>query len=65
MLPDCWGCPLWKVANAEQVLPPIHTWTSSGGMCVMSGAMGDAPLVANTVYLFGVTATGGAGMYSA
>jgi hypothetical protein len=66
----CWMAPitgmnatLWQVTNGQQVMPPIHTWTGSGN-CVQSGA-GDAPMMASTTYLFGVTATGGSGMYSA
>jgi len=63
---------LWKVVNGQQVLPSIHQWTATSMMgvggnmgCVMTAASGDAPLEANPVYLFGVTATGGAGMYFA
>jgi hypothetical protein len=60
---------LWKVANSQQVMPPIHQWTGSGS-CVQTsipgdGAAPDAPLEANTNYLFGLQATGGAGMYTA
>ena len=54
---------LWKVANAQQVTPPIHTWIGSGS-CVKS-ATGDATLEKSTVYLLGLTATGGAGTYGA
>jgi hypothetical protein len=54
---------LWTVANGQMVTPPVGTWMSSG-TCVMSSGMG-AALAASTTYLFGVTATGGAGMYSA
>jgi hypothetical protein len=54
---------LWKVANGAQVMPPVGTWMSTGS-CVTSGTTG-APLMASTEYLFGLTATGGPGMYSA
>jgi hypothetical protein len=53
---------LWKVSNGQQMMPPIHQWTSSAS-CLQTAA-GDASLEASTVYLFGVQATG-AGMYSA
>jgi hypothetical protein len=55
---------LWKVVGGQPVMPPIHQWASAG-MCVMSAAMGDAPLEASTIYLFGVQASGGTGTYSA
>ena len=54
---------LWKVEDAAAVMPPVGTWTSSG-TCVQ-GPMAGAPLEASTEYLFGLSATGGAGMYSA
>jgi hypothetical protein len=54
---------LWKVENAAEVTPPVGTWTSSTG-CV-TGPMAGAPLEASTVYLFGLSATGGPGMYGA
>ena len=54
---------LWKVTNHQQVLQAIHQWQGNG-TCVKS-AKGDAPLEPNTDYLFGVTATGGAGNYNA
>ncbi len=54
---------LWTVSNGQMVTPPVGTWMSAG-TCVVSSGMG-APLAANTTYLFGVTATGGAGMYTA
>jgi hypothetical protein len=54
---------LWTVANGMAVNPPVHTWNGNG-TCVKS-TTGDAPLVANTEYLLGVVATGGAGTYSA
>jgi hypothetical protein len=67
----CWGPPLtsltatlWKVENAQQVMPPIHTWTNSVNNCLMS-MMGDAPVEANTVYLLGVFGMGGVGTYGA
>lgn len=51
---------LWQVQNGAQVNPPVHTWSSGSGTCVRSMA-GDATLVANSDYLLGVVATGGAG----
>ncbi|HVY45961.1 MAG TPA: hypothetical protein VHB21_08785 [Minicystis sp.] len=54
---------LWKVSGGAQVMPPVHTWTSTDA-CVTSSA-GDAPIEANTEYLLGVTASGGAGTYAA
>jgi hypothetical protein len=54
---------LWKVVNGTQVEPAVGTWTAST-TCVTTG-MTPAPLAANTEYLFGLTAQGGAGMYSA
>jgi hypothetical protein len=54
---------LWKVADGAEVTPPVGTWTSSAG-CV-TGPMAGAPLEASTVYLFGLSATGGPGMYGA
>lgn len=54
---------LWKVANGQQVMPPIHSWVGVNN-CVNS-TKGDAPVDAGTVYLLGVTATGAAGMYQA
>ena len=54
---------LWKVSGGQQVLPAIHQWTSNA-TCLKS-MPGDAPTEASTVYLLGVTAIGGAGMYSA
>jgi hypothetical protein len=54
---------LWKVAGGQQVLPPVHEWMSDTS-CLKS-APGDAPMEASTVYLLGLTATGGAGTYSA
>ncbi len=66
----CFGAPitgmtasLWKVLNGTQQEPAVGTWTAST-TCVTTG-MTPAPLAANTEYLFGLTAQGGAGMYSA
>jgi hypothetical protein len=53
---------LWKVVNSVEQQPPVGSWTSSS-TCVTD--MTPAPLEASSVYLFGLTATGGAGMYSA
>jgi hypothetical protein len=56
---------LWKVANGAEVQPPVGTWNSgASGTCVTDMAT-PAPLEASSVYLFGLTGTGGAGMYSA
>ena len=56
---------LWKVENGQQVMPPVHQWMGAGS-CVMSAQVGEAPLVANGEYLFGLQANaGGAGSYSA
>jgi hypothetical protein len=52
---------LWKVIDAKQQTPPVATWTLSTN-CDTSES---APLDANTAYLFGVLATGGAGFYTA
>jgi hypothetical protein len=67
----CYGPPLtnltatlWKVVANHQIMPPIHTWTTSTGSCLQSMA-GDAPVEANTVYLLGVFGTGGVGSYAA
>jgi hypothetical protein len=54
---------LWKVEDAAAQMPPVGTWTSSS-TCV-TGPPAGAPLVASTVYLFGLSATGGAGTYAA
>jgi hypothetical protein len=63
----CFGPPitsmtagLWKVVDAQVVLPPVATWASVQGC--LSNAV--ASLEANTVYLYGLTATGGAGQYA-
>jgi hypothetical protein len=52
---------LWQVVDAQQKLPPVATWTSAADGCLSNAT---APIEASTVYLFGVTATGGAGSYS-
>jgi len=52
---------LWKVVDAKQQMPPIQSWTIST-TCETSFS---APLEASTVYLFGVEATGGPGLYTA
>jgi hypothetical protein len=54
---------LWKVAGGEAEMPPVGTWTSSG-TCVTDHTT-PAALEASTDYLFGITATGGVGTYSA
>jgi hypothetical protein len=53
---------LWMVVNSVEQQPPVGSWTSSS-TCVTD--MTPAPLEASSVYLFALTATGGAGMYSA
>jgi len=54
---------LWKVVNGMQQMPPVGTWMS-GATCVTD--MTNAPMLdANTVYLFGLTGTGGSGGYGA
>jgi hypothetical protein len=68
----CFGSPitgmtagLWKVVDAKQQLPPVATWQSTsdgaGSGCLTNAV---ASLDANTAYLFGLTATGGAGEYA-
>ena len=54
---------LWKVEGGAEQTPPVGTWNSAMG-CVTDMAMA-APLEASTEYLFGLTATGGAGSYAA
>jgi hypothetical protein len=58
---------LWKVVSGTQQMPPVGTWmgTTMGAQgCVLDTSA--APMLeASTEYLFGLTATGGAGMYSA
>lgn len=69
----CFGLPitgmtggLWKVVDATQQLPAVVTWKSTGdgdaGMGCLSNEV--ASLEPNTGYLFGLTATGGAGEYA-
>ena len=52
---------LWKVVDVKVESPPVATWPIST-TCATSFS---APMEANTVYLFGVLATGGPGMYTA
>jgi hypothetical protein len=52
---------LWMVVNATQQMPPVATWTIS----TECKASLTAPLDGSTVYLFGVEATGGPGVYQA
>jgi hypothetical protein len=66
----CFGAPitamtatLSKVVDGEEQTPPVGMWTSSMG-CVTDNSA-PAELEASTVYLFGLTATGGVGMYGA
>jgi hypothetical protein len=54
---------LWQVVGGKEQTPPVGTWTSTG-MCVTNTPAG-TPLVASTDYLFGLTATGASGSYSA
>ncbi len=56
---------LWKVVAAKQQQPPVATWTSvpeGNGMGCLSNEV--AMLEPDTVYLYGLTATGGAGQYA-
>jgi hypothetical protein len=64
----CFGPPitsltaeLSQVVDAQQKLPPLATWTSTPDGCLSNAT---APIEAATVYLFGLTATGGAGSYA-
>jgi hypothetical protein len=54
---------LWQVSNSQEVQPPVGSWQSTG-TCV-TNTPGLTAIQANTVYLFGLTATGDAGTYSA
>jgi hypothetical protein len=72
----CFGAPIssmtatmWQVVGGTAQMPPVATWIGSsasdaGGGCTMTSGTG-TPIQANTVYLFGLTAVGGAGMYGA
>jgi hypothetical protein len=56
---------LWKVVEAQPIMPAVASWSataSDGGPGCLSSDT--APLEASTVYLYGLTATGGAGTYS-
>jgi len=54
---------LWKVVGGAEQKPPVGTWTGAMG-CVTD--MTAAPMLeASTDYLFGLTASGAGGMYSA
>ena len=52
---------LWKVVDQKQVEPALATWATGSDDCFASSS---APIEGSTVYLFGLTATGGAGSYS-
>ena len=56
---------LWKVVEAQLIMPAVATWSATAGDAG-SGCFTDATasLDASTVYLFGLTATGGVGTYS-
>jgi hypothetical protein len=54
---------LWKVVSGTEQMPPIGTWDSTG-TCVTDMTT-PANLEASAEYLFGLTATGGVGSYSA
>jgi len=63
----CFGSPItsmtgsfWEVVEAKQVTPPVATWSATAGCFSNATAM----MEPNTVYLFGLTATGGPGTYS-
>jgi hypothetical protein len=60
------GATLWAVVDGAEQLPPLGSWNGSAG-CVSNTSPPGAttPLAANTEYLFGLTATGGAGNYGA
>jgi hypothetical protein len=53
------------VVEANVILPPVATWTTQAGDA-SGGCLNNAsaPMDANTVYLFGLTAVGGPGTYS-
>jgi hypothetical protein len=56
---------LWKVVDSSEQLPPVATASSvpdGPGMACLT--FDQTVLEPNTVYLFGLTATGGAGQYS-
>jgi hypothetical protein len=59
---------LWKVTDvdqhAEQQTPPVGTWASTPDGASGCFASSTAPMEASTIYLFGLTALGGAGTYS-
>jgi hypothetical protein len=56
---------LWKVKDAKQELPPVATQASApDGPKSACLTFDQTVLEPGTVYLFGLTATGGAGLYS-
>jgi hypothetical protein len=56
---------LWKVKNGEELLPAVETQSSTADGKNLQCLDFDQPVLeANTVYLFGLTATKGAGLYS-
>ncbi len=57
---------LWKVVDARAEDPPVATWKSAKDGDAGTGCLTNesAALEAGTVYLYGLTALGGAGTYS-
>jgi hypothetical protein len=56
---------LWRVVDGKQQTPPVGTATSTPDGPTMQCLVFDQSVLApDTVYLFGLTATGGAGLYS-
>jgi hypothetical protein len=57
---------LWRVVDGKQQLPAVATWNSTGDGDAGRGCLANesAAMTANTIYLFGLTATGGAGQYA-
>jgi hypothetical protein len=69
----CFGVPLtgmtatlWEVVNGAEQLPPVGTQSATVDEDAAQACLNfdQAVLVPNTVYLFGLTATGEAGLYS-
>jgi hypothetical protein len=54
---------LWKVSGGMQQQPAVATWMGNTSCVTDMGA--PVSLLPNTVYLFGVTISGGSGTYSA
>jgi hypothetical protein len=56
---------LWTVDAGQMVTPPVGTWQGASGCVTTMTPNAPAMLTANTEYLFGLTAMGGAGSYAA